>query len=66
MIAQKFLPVITHTILLPCLFYFVTAQRPGKVDSLFSISHSQDFDAGGRSLFIIDYAEMNVFVVKHY
>ena len=29
--------------------------RPGKVDSLFPISHFLNFDAGGRSLFIIHY-----------
>ena len=28
--------------------------RSGKVDSLFPISHFLDFEAGGRSLFIID------------
>jgi len=31
---------------------------PGKVDSLFLISHILDFEAGGWSLFIIDYAEV--------
>ena len=40
--------------------------RPGKVDSLFLISHFLDFEAGGWSLFIIDYAEVNVFAGKHY
>ena len=34
------------------------AIRPSKVDSLFPISHFLDFEAGGRSLFIIDYAEV--------
>ena len=29
--------------------------RPGKVDSVFPISHLLDFDAGGRLLFIIHY-----------
>ena len=31
--------------------------RPGKVYSLFPISHFLDFDAGGLSLFIIDYTK---------
>ena len=33
----------------------VASVRPGKVDSLFPISHFLNFDAGGRSLFIIHY-----------
>ena len=32
--------------------------RPGTVAPLFLISHYLDFEAGGRSLFIIDYAEV--------
>jgi len=32
--------------------------RPGKVDSLFPISHFLDFDASRRSLLIIDYTEV--------
>ena len=32
--------------------------RLGKVDSLFPISYFLGFDVGGRSLFIIDYAEV--------
>ena len=32
-----------------------THLRLGKVDSLFPISHFLNFDAGGRSLFIIHY-----------
>ena len=32
--------------------------RPGKVGSFFPISHFLDFEAGGWSLFIIDYAEV--------
>ena len=34
---------------------FAAILRPGKVDSLFPISHFLNFDAGGWSLFIIHY-----------
>jgi len=36
--------------------------RQGKVDSLFPISHFADFEEGGWSLFIIDYAEVILFM----
>ena len=38
--------------------------RPGKIVSLFPISHFLDFEAGGRSLFIIHYAKLNIFTGK--
>ena len=41
-------------------FAEVICLRPGKVDSLFLISHFLDFETGKWSLFIIDYAEVNV------
>ena len=41
-------------------FAEVICLRPGKVDSLFLISHFLDFETGKQPLFIIDYAEVNV------
>ena len=47
------------------MYCWISLVRPGKVDFfLFPISHFLNFEAGRRSLFIIDYAEVNVFPGK--
>ena len=39
-------------------YYICSYVKAGQVDSLFPISHFLNFDAGGRSLLIIDYVEV--------
>ena len=52
---RKCIPVGAMMSAAHALYSLGSKLRPGKVDSLFPISHFLNFDAGGRSLFIIHY-----------